>query len=111
MASIANGATKGASLYRCVVIDPARDGNSIEDHTVVFEQAPGEKQAQYVGKTAKINFDFNESPIAVQASHPQKSKAFAFAETKETTKRFDGYISDLEIEIHCKKRYVKTSRR
>ncbi len=109
-ASVANSAVKAETLYRCVIIDTSLAGKdkSVEKNTFLLDQVKGNDEARYVGKTATLDFNFGTAPIKITARHPSKDRIFDFSDTRETTSRFDGYIEDADIEIHCKKRPVKS---
>ncbi len=112
VASVANSAPKtikGDQLYHCVVIDPSREGKNTDEKTFVFDQIKGAGEAQYVGRTATLDFDFKESPISVEAK-TDSGKRIEFTDTKETTTRFSGYLADVDIEIHCRKKLLKAKR-
>lgn len=102
VASVANSAVKGKELYRCVVIDPSIAGKDqpIEKNTRVFYQEPGSNEAQYVGKTATLDFDFKAVPMKVMIDKSELSGS-------SNEKRFNGYDEKAEIEVNCDKKLRK----
>lgn len=110
-ASYANGAIKsGKSLYHCVVIDTSRAGKdkTVDENTYIFDQTKDSAQASYVGKTATLEFDFNDIPMSISARHANSNRLLEFTDTKETPTRFDGYLEDADIEVHCRKKPGKS---
>ncbi len=104
VASVANSAVKGKELYRCVVIDPSIAGKDqpIEKNTRVFYQEAGSNEAQYVGKTATLDFDFKEVPMKVKVD-----KSNDLSESRGTPTRFHGYDEKADIEVNCDKKLRK----
>jgi hypothetical protein len=94
--------TAYGSNFHCVIIDPTVKGLEFR-----LDQVKGSDKAQYVGKSATLDFNFAKTPVAVTAvSASGKPLSFEWADGNE--KKFSGFIKDAEIEIHCKQKVAKS---